>query len=205
VHGRSPAPVLRARSELAKRFRDRGIVKRLSELNTPVPAELSVPPHDVIELFRSDWAAYRYVEQHRKVLGVPDGVPFTVLPRVDATKRMRPQSTQPEVQRELIIKVAWSTIEPNAVTELRASHRRLPTGVTIALRWNDGVALALVRSDAHTTRHRKARDAMLHHLCVNELVTHDERSQVAARVRVVDGIAEIAATHQLLHLAGDWE
>jgi len=128
-----------------------------------------------------------------------------VLPRVDATKRVWPQSSHPEVQRELIIKVAWSLIEPNAVPGLRASNRRVPTGVTIALRWNDGVALALVRSDAPTARHRRARDAMLQHLAVNELVTHDERSEVAARVRVVDDVAEIAATHQLLHLAGDWE
>ncbi len=193
-----------ARRALVRRFRDRRIISRFAELASPDPGPLDVPVAEVPELHESDWAAYRFVEQHRDTLGIPAGVPFTVLPRVDATKRVPRRGAEPVLQRELLLKVAWSVVEPNSITSLGARHRRVPTGATVALRWDDGVALALVRSDATSDGHRRARDAMVRSLLARRLLV-PEGSQFdgGASWRVSDGVAEFVNTQTLLHMAGD--
>ena len=193
-----------ARKDLARRFRDRGIVRRLSDLDGEIPAGLAVAPADLSELLSSDWAAFQWVDEHRASLGVPPEVPFTVLPRVDATKQLRlPGSPDSRTQRELILKVSWDHIEPNSGAVLGATKRRMVTGVTVALRWEDGAPLAVVRSDASSAMQRSARDSMLQFLVDQDLIGSEGSTEGGAVLRVMDGIAEVSGTQTLLHLAGE--
>jgi hypothetical protein len=155
----------------------------------------------VPQLHESDWAAYAYVTTHRDLLGIPAGVPFTVLPRVDATKVTgSPVDGVAPTQRELILKVAWDHVEKVAKNSLGIRQRPVPTGLTVALRWQDGRCLALVRSDVTGRVQRRERDALLQRLGVEGLL--DDGSGI--RLDVTNGVATLSSTHRLLHLAG-WE
>lgn len=190
------------RRDFAQRFVDRLIVERPNALDNRRPRELSLPPGRLVELRDSDYLAYEYVGRHRRTIGIPDGTPFTVLPRVDATKQVGPRTVPP--QRELILKVAWNHVEP--ARALRgATSRVVPTGATISFRWDTGRCTALVTSDITRRRHRIARDDLLTQLDVQRLL-QDAGSASAAGVGVdvSGGVISLARSHRLLHLEG-WE
>jgi hypothetical protein len=191
------------RQAYAQRFVTRGVVESAADLDSDTPPELGVAAERVEQLHDSDWACYGYVDEHRALLGIPDGTAFTVLPRVDATKRVgraRDGAPAPE-QRELIIKVAWNHVEDSG-TPLRGVRRRnVATGATIALHWPDGRCLALVTSDVTAARHREGRDGLLRQLADDGLL---DDADDALRIRVAGGVATLSGSQRLLHLAG-WE
>ena len=133
--GRRPsAEVRRRRDAFATRFVTRGIVAAEAQLHGRRPSVLDVPPEHLEALRDLDYAAYEYVAAHRRAIGIPVGVPFTVLPRIDATKRVGPAHVPP--QRELLLKIAWDRV-PEARGD-GARGRPVPVGATVSLRWEDG-------------------------------------------------------------------
>ncbi len=184
--------------EFARRFRQRGVVGAAKQLDSPRPAALAVPPEQVPQLLESDWWAYAYVERNRAVIGIPSGTPFTVLPRIDATKVIggRDASGDKPVQRELILKVAWDHVEKASVRG--ATRRLVRTGATVALRWADGSCLALVTSDVTGRSQRRERDRLTARLDEEGLLDGD------VALHLDGGVATLRETHRLLHLAG-WE
>lgn len=194
------------RADFAQRFVDRLLVPAAEELDSPAPSALGVPPDRVRTLHDSDWDAYDYVTRHRELLGIPPGSPFTVLPRVDATKVIGPvrDGVAPK-QRELIMKVAWNHVEP-AVPARGARRRVVPTGVTVSLHWDDGRCLALVTSDVTGEAHRAERDALLLRLAEEGLLDEalGTENPTGVGMRVSDDVVTLTSTHRLLHLAG-WD
>ncbi|CAN5689571.1 hypothetical protein BH10ACT10_BH10ACT10_23720 [soil metagenome] len=187
--------------DFALRFKQRLVVASVRALDSPRPRELDVPGEQVPQLHDSDWAAYAYVTAHRDRLGIPAGLPFTVLPRVDATKVTGSQVEGiAPTQRELILKVAWNHLEKVTRNSLGVQQRLVPTGVTVALRWHDGRCLALVRSDVNGRVQRRSRDVLLLRLADEGLIDHGS----GVRLDVTGGVATLSSTHRLLHLAG-WE
>jgi hypothetical protein len=209
----SPATA-QGRKTFANRFVERGIVAAATDLDSTAPQELAIPPERLADVLVSDWEAYRFVEAHRDTLGIPPEVAFRVLPRVDATKEIglrRPDQKRYATQRELILKVVWDAIEPNGVAGIPARQRRIPTGVTLALRWDDGSVLALVHSDATRAELRQERDAMLAKLLEDELLTITDPGIGTLRagtaqgvdVRITGDVARVTGTQRLLHAVGD--
>ena len=189
--------------DFALRFKKRLVVSSPRALNSPRPAELDVPAEQVSQLYDSDWAAYAYVTEHRALLGIPAGQPFTVLPRVDATKVIGSiKDGVAPTQRELILKVAWNHIEKVVKNGRGATQRLVPTGATVALRWEDGRCLALVESDVTGRAHRKERDVLM--LELDDKGMLDDGDGPGVRLQVTGGLAKLSSTHRLLHLAG-WE
>jgi hypothetical protein len=191
----APERVRRRQQGFAQRFVDRKIVSDVEVLDSPQPAELSLPPDRLDEVRDSDYAAYNYVNACRKVLGIPADTPFTVFPRIDATKRI---GSQDQMQRELIIKVGWNHLEDTAVA--RARRRVVPTGVTISLFWDTGRCLALVRSDVTAAAQRLARDDLMTKLLAANLLDEDSDDPQHVRLRRSSGVVSLAQTHRLLHL-----
>ena len=192
------------RLDFAKRFVERGVIRSVEELDYSAPSALDVTPEFLSDLYDSEWIAYRFVEQHRHHFGIEKGTPFEVLPRVDATKRIRVGKLE---QRELILKVGWDITEPNGVTEIPASERRVRTGATIAWRWSDGRVLALVRSTVCATTQRAARDKYLTNLLQHNDIPVVEGSPKGTSVdndgtaiRILDDVARITCTQRLLHI-----
>ena len=195
--------LLRVRHTFAQGFVDRGLAGSGEDLDTAVPPGLAVVPEALPDLRDSDFVAYDFVARHRKRLGIPAGVRFTVLPRVDATKVIGPEKDGvAPTQRELILKVAWDHEEESAVSVGGARRRRVATGVTFALRWDDGRCLALVSSDVTARRHRAQRDELVRQLADDGLLDGPEEGGLG--VRVAGGVATVSGTQRLLHLAG-WD
>lgn len=190
--------LLRQRERLAAQFVERGLVATSAELRSPRPAALAVALDEVPRLHGSDWAAYEYVTRHRAAMGIPRGVAFTVLPRVDSTKVVgaRRDGVAP-VRRELILKVSWNATEDAAGAPGR--RRVVPTGATVAVGWDTGECLAVVRSDVTGPQHRTERDTLLLQLEQRGLLERDGDAGVAVRGEDDAGLRN---SHRLLHLAG---
>jgi hypothetical protein len=186
------------RSEFAQRFVDRLIVTEVGDLETEAPVDLGVPAEQVPELRDGDRAAYLYVEQHRAALAIPEGASFTVLPRVDTTKRVG-SVREGRKQRELILKVAWNHAEDAAGGTSRV--RVVPTGATVVLKWETGECLALVHSDITGTDQQHERDRLLVELETGGVLEDDDGAGVGLRGA---GDAGLRSSHRLLHLAG-WD
>ena len=173
AHAPVPDPELdAARKAFARRFVARRIVRSARQLETDVPATVGLTPADLPRLRDSDWVAYRFVEQHRAELGIPADVGFTVLPRVDATKQVgvRGDDGRYQLQRELIVKVAWEESEPNRSGVLGARRRLVRTGVTLAIDGTTAQPLALVASDTTRPTMARQRDEVLTRLVDDGLV-----------------------------------
>jgi len=193
----------RQRKNFAQAFVDRALIDAPDELDVPVPPGLDVAADRLPALRDSDFAAYAFVNEHRERLGIPADVPFAVLPRVDATKVVGPRRNGvARTQRELIVKVAWDQVEESASAVRGARQRRVRTGVTFVLRWDDGRCLALVTSDVTARRHQQDRDALVRRLTDDGLL--DGPEDAGLDPRVADGVATLSRTHRLLHLAG-WD
>ncbi|WP_255368636.1 hypothetical protein [Agromyces sp. CF514] len=141
---RGTAEVRRRRDAFAARFVTSGVVAAPAQLRARRPRALDVPPERLADLRDHEFAAYDYVGRHRRAIGIPARVPFTVLARIDATKRVGSKTVVP--QRELLVKVAWDRVPPARADGARP--RPVPVGATISLHWDDGRCLALVRSVA---------------------------------------------------------
>jgi hypothetical protein len=152
------------------------------------------------QLHDSDWAAYQYVTLHRSTLGIPKGLSFTVLPRVDSTKVIGPKRDGvAPVQRELILKVSWNHTEDAAGGAPRM--RVVPTGATVVLKWETGECLALVHSDVTGADQQRERDRLLVELENEGVLEADDEAGIGLRG---PGDAGLRSSHRLLHLAG-WD
>ncbi|MBD3926333.1 hypothetical protein IEZ26_17035 [Nocardioides cavernae] len=193
------------RENFSHQFVKRLVVATAQELESPQPQSLAVPPDQVSSLHDSDWAAYQYATRHRSTLGLPDGVSFTVLPRVDSTKVIGAKGDDgvAPIQRELIVKIAWNDTEDSTGTV--GGMRVVPTGATVVLKWDTGECLALVRSDVTGVEHRRDRDRLLAQLEEDgALATHDGADVGESVGLRSDGDSGLRASHRLLHLAG-WD
>ena len=194
------AALLEQRDNFAAQFVKRLVVADPRDLDSATPQELGVPADQVERLHDSDWAAYQYVAQQSSTLGVPEGVSFTVLPRVDSTKVIGPRRDGVvPIQRELILKVAWNETEEAAGASRRM--RVVPTGATVALNWDTGACLAVVNSDVGSADHRRDRDRLLSQLAEDGVLEPDDDAGVKLHG---PGDAALRNSHRLLHLAG-WD
>lgn len=194
------------RSEFAQRFVDRHIVGQVADLETSAPVELGVPSSQVEDLRDGDWLAYEYVERHRAWMAIPKGASFTVLPRVDTTKRIGTVQ-EGKKQRELILKVAWNHAEDVAGGAPRT--RVVPTGATVVLKWETGECLAVINSDVTGQGQQRERDRLLRELEAEGVLVAGVEAGVGAgegagvRLRGVGDVG-LRSSHRLLHLAG-WD
>lgn len=124
------------RAFLRAEFVARGIVARAEDLETPTQfAEPAVEALDPETLMESDFAAYGFVNDQRALFGVPVGVPFEVRPRL-ATEKVyfheKDGKSGQEKVREVLVKVAWTELEPQRVAGLPGA-RRVAAGTTLAI------------------------------------------------------------------------
>lgn len=192
--------VRKRRLAFMRRFVDRELVTDPEDLNSPVPEQLGVPADQLAALRDSDYRAYEYVGRHRTTIGIPDGVPFTVLPRVDATKRVGRKDSPP--QRELILKIGWNAVEPARMPDGTGRDRLVPTGATLSFSWDTGRCLALVASDIVERQHQHARDQLLAQLDADGLLDEAASGPERLAVDASGGFVTLSRSHRLLHLEG---
>ncbi len=192
---------LERRRLFAQRFVERELVADAREMDSPVPAALDVEPARLPGLRDSDYLAYEYVGRNREAIGIPPDIPFTVLARVDASKKVGKKGDPP--QRELILKVAWNHVEDAHLPNGAQKNRLVPTGATISFHWGTGKCLALVVSDILAPHYQEQRDAFLAQL-VDDGLLDETASADRVALEAADGYVTLARSHRLLHLEG-WD
>lgn len=230
------------RQWLRENLVERRIVQQESDLDvlTNVPNE-AVANVDYQGLVDSAWVAYTFAEKNRDLLGIPDDAQFEVLPRVvvegrfalpeqamDRAEQDRAKQTSaPAVEdddadgaddddgetfpvKELLFKVRWSEVEDNAPDI--GGQRRVQTGTTLVIDWNEKQIRSLLRPLDFEGR-RPARDAMLRRLIENgiiEVTEPDAKARAKGKAFgtgvdavLTDGVLRIHNTARLLHIVKD--
>jgi len=191
------------RTALAERFVSRKLVDDVSAMKSDAPEDLDVEPATLPALRDSDYLAYEYVRMHRDAIGVPDDMPFTVLPRVDASKKVGAKNDL--LQRELILKVAWNHVEKAQLPRGVEKKRLVPTGATVSWLWETGRCLARVRSDIVGDAHQAERDRFLSHLIDGGLLEVSASASVnGVSLDDTEDYVTLSRSHRLLHLE-EWD
>jgi hypothetical protein len=156
-----------------------------------------------------------FAEANRELLGIPEGHPFEVLPRIVVNKRFeQPGADRPPRGRgahgpvkELLFKVRWSETEPNP-PGLGAPTRRIQTGTTLVIDWDRRVIRSCL-GPLDLAGRRGARDATIRRLVANGLLhlSDPDDSTVVGRSLgtgvdgvVSDGILRVRGTGRLMHV-----
>lgn len=150
---------------------ERGIVAGVDELGVDVMASVPAigdPSVSYDSLLHSDWYAYEFVSDNREVFGVPDGVPFTLRPRLDVTREYG-RSADDDVVHELIIKVSWDAEEPNELGSAFPRTRDVTAGTTLVIDRDERCVRARLTTD-RSPRHVEERSALLRRLVDQELL-----------------------------------
>lgn len=106
-----PQDDLGYREILRDEFINRGIATTGSELDCrPEEESVNVNLDDIIE---SEWAAYAFAEKMRKLLKIPDGVPFRLFPRRVIKRNYHVGPGKPDERKEVVFQLTWEKPEEN--------------------------------------------------------------------------------------------
>jgi hypothetical protein len=142
----------RGRDWLVAEFVKRGTVSSAAEL-TAVDAEITFSALQAIDLEQlqsSDWVAYKFANEHRDFLGIPDDISFQVHPRLVADhKRYRTSG------RELLFKVSWAAEEQHTFGPLLVFF-----GTTLMIDWETKQIVGLLTTDRTDAQHQARSDTI---------------------------------------------
>lgn len=156
----------RPRAWLQRAFVARRILARGSELETPVRyAEPRLDARALEELSTSDFAAYRFAERHRRLLGLRASVPFEVRKRQVVEKREW-HATGPKSVKQLLFKVSWTEREACQLGGEFPRWRQLHVGTTLVFDWESGRVCTRLTTGGARKREdeRTDRDGVLQRL-----------------------------------------
>lgn len=200
------------REVLKNEFVKRGIVNTAGELEyTPGQEWVSIDLNDILE---SDWAAYAFVEKERRLLKIPRGVPFRLLPRHDIMRAYYTGKRGDYKRRELILRVTWEKTEENSDILGMPPKRAVFMGTTAVFGGEPDSRgryrlLSCLTTDT-SNEHVKARNETVRRIVDNGQLELGDRSAslntrpLAPTVfgRVTDETLRLRGTARLLHLVG---
>jgi hypothetical protein len=166
---------------------------------------------DLETLLTSDWAAYDFANRHRSFLGIPEGKPFRVLPRLDTTKLYYlTTGADPVPIRELIFKVSWDLEEPSGLGPPFPPDRQITVGTTLAIDFATRAVRGRI-SSAPGGEQPTDRDGMLRKLLddgalrlADSATGPDGEPLVGAvRAEVQGPLMRVRGAARLLHLAAE--
>ena len=95
-------------------------------------------PQPVDQLYQDDLTARKFVEENREWIGIPDGEPFEVRPRLHVAPN--------DAAATCILKVTWGHREPNQMGAEFPAERWIRVGSTVAFDWQSGEVQARLSS-----------------------------------------------------------
>jgi hypothetical protein len=195
---------------LRKEFVRRGIAT--SEGALRVETDFDVPAvrrTDVEALVTSDYAAYAFANKNRALLGIPKGIPFKVMPRLQ-TEKMYYHLAKPKARvRETLFKVSWTEEERQDVRGL-PPVRQVVVGTTLAIDRDTRRVRFLLTTGSDGAR-RERREAYLRKLAQKRRIAlgadaFDARGlprRDVIRAEVVEGTLRLRNTAHMLHVVGE--
>jgi hypothetical protein len=194
------------RKALVEQFVNRHIVPNARALSVRTNFdEKALRDIDVATICASDWAAYEFANRNRKLLGIPDKVPFRVLPRRDSTKLHYHRGNTSTEAREMIFKVSWDTKEPQRLGGGFPTQRQITVGTTLVVDWDTRMVRSLLTGDY--AAEQQSRDAMVKRLVEEDrLRIGDEppvRSHVSPHISAESSgnLMRVRGTARMLHIA----
>lgn len=162
---------------------------------------------DLQTLIDSDWAAYEFANQNRKLLGIPEKVNFRVRPRLDTTKRNFLGGGKTKDVREVIFKVSWDQKERNSKHLPIPAQRQITVGTTLAIDWETRKIRALLTSDPARQQARD-RSRMIEKLLDDgslrigqaALGANGQWLRTAVRAETMNGLMRIRSSARMLHI-----
>jgi hypothetical protein len=198
------------RAFLRKEFVRRGIAA--SEAALRVETNLNVPAvrkTDVEALASSDYAAYAFASKNRALLGIPRGIPFKIMPRLQ-TDKIYFRLGKPKTRvRELLFKVSWTQEERQDVLGL-PPKRQVVVGTTLSID-RDTRRVRFRLTTGRDGPRRERREAYLRKLAGKRLLALDGDAFDARglprrdviRGDVVEGTLRLRNTAHMLHVVGE--
>lgn len=198
------------RAFLRKEFVRRGIAA--SEAALRVETDLDVPAvrrTDVEALVTSDYAAYAFANKNRGLLGIPKGIPFKVMPRLQTEKMYYHLAEPKALVHETLFKVSWTEEERQDVRGL-PPVRQVVVGTTLALD-RDTRRVRFLLTTGRDGARRERREAYLRKLAQKRLLAlgsdaFDARGlprRDVIRAEVVEGTLRLRNTAHMLHVVGE--
>ena len=207
-------------------FTRRHIVEDEEALRVPTKYALKpLKSIDISSLHSSDWAAYRFANDHPDLFHIPENTSFQILPRLLLEKKYDEGRG-----RELLFKVTWTHLEPNDIGSGFPEQRRIKVGTILAIDLKNQRVLALLtnapptESTEETYREaelryleeeyesqRKNRDEFLRKLAADGVLMKEEHATApdghtllsVVPFSVVDGYMQTRSTGNTLHLIGE--
>jgi hypothetical protein len=195
----------------------RGIVPSGQALRVKTDyAHQALEAEDLKTLIESDWAAYRFANENRRLLRIPRDVSFCVEPRLGVSKLYYHRGGEKAIVRECLFKVRWTQEEPNSISRRWPWKRQISVGTTLAIDWQTRKIRVLLTSDrlrrpAEQEEQSRDRDLLLQRLAEEDLMRLDDRalahdgqplsSIVQAESR--DGALKVRGTARMLHIIGE--
>jgi hypothetical protein len=143
----------------------------------------------------------------RELLRIPEGVPFSVRPRLDTSKTYYYGGGVKKSMRELIFKVAWDVVEPNPKGSWLPDNRQITVGTTLAIDWDTKQVKA--RLTSQWEEQRDERDKLLQRLDEKgllvpaELATNPDGKPLrcAIKAETSGNLMRVRGTARTLHIA----
>ena len=222
--GRSPSPTTRGRSSpptrprirtqsrardwLREEFVRRAMATNLLALEVEEPFEHpAVAQLDLQTLIDSDWVAYEFANQNRRLLRIPADFPFRVRPRLDTSKTYYFHGGVKKPIRECIFKISWDAIEPNPPGSWFPENRQITVGTTLAIDWETRKVRARLTSGWEAGR--ADRDALLQRLDRKGLLVPAAQAtapdgtplRCAIKAELAGDLMRVRGTARTLHIA----
>jgi hypothetical protein len=167
-------------------------------------------------LIDSDWAAYQFANDNRRLFRIPKGVPFHVEPRLDASKLYYHRGGERVTVRECLFKVRWTQTEPNSINRRWPWKRRISVGTTLAIDWQTGKVRVLLTTDRRRRPEEEEeqqhdRDLLLRRLAEEDLMRLDDRARAhdgqplgsIVQAESLEGVLKAKGTARMLHVIGE--
>jgi hypothetical protein len=160
-------------------------------------------------LLESDWAAYEFASRNRRLLGIPQRIPFHVRPRLDVSKVYWTKDGE-QTSRECIFKVSWDHQEPNELGARFPRHRQITVGTTLAIDWDTRRIKARLTSDL-AEQQRTDRDLLLHRLLDQGLLRLEHEAVgpsgaelgTAVIAEAAQNLMRVRGAARTLHIVGE--
>jgi len=164
---------------------------------------------DLDTLLESDWAAYEFANRNRRLLGIPQRIPFRVRPRLDVSKAYYTKEGK-QTSRECILKVSWDHQESNDLGPRFPRHRQITVGTTLAIDWDTRRVKALLTSDL-AEQQRTDRDLLLHRLLDEGLLRLEHEAigpsgdelGTAVVAEATQNLMRVRGAARTLHIVGE--
>ena len=202
------------REVLRREALERHIVLSPAELDVEVNVAVQAiddSPTSLEAIAQSDWYAHEWVSENRELVGIPDGAPFDLRPRLEVIRKYAGDAAV-ETVNELIIKVLWETTEPNPLGPWFPDLRDVTMGATLVIDRDQRLLRARLLTD-RDPRHRLERDEFLLSLAEDDRIVSpadeplggaDSQSYIVPTVRA--GRMKLRGAARVLHIAADvWE